>query len=258
MKNAIIGYTGFVGSNINSQARFDDLYNSKNIQDIAGKQYDLVLCAGAPAEKWKINQDPESDTDNLNNLKKALLSAKISKLVLISTVDVYKKPNGANEETKVEVDGLHPYGLHRFQLEEFANNNFDSTIIRLPGLFGEGIKKNVIYDFLTSNSPFIEKANSDSEYQYYNLGNIWIDVQKAISHKLPIVNFATEPVSTHEVAKEAFGIDFDNHPKSNPAVRYDFRTKYDDIYNGSHGYIYSKDEILKDLKDFVGQWKKEK
>ena len=34
MKKALIGYTGFVGSNLQTQIKFDDFYNSKNIQDI--------------------------------------------------------------------------------------------------------------------------------------------------------------------------------------------------------------------------------
>jgi nucleoside-diphosphate-sugar epimerase len=254
---ALIGYTGFVGSNILRQNEFDDLYNSKNINEISGNDYEVVVCAGAPAEKWKINKEPESDIENLNNLKSALISAKINKLVLISTVDIYKNPNGADEDTLVETKDLHPYGLHRYELEQFALKNFDTTIVRLPGLFGNGIKKNVVFDFLTNNAPFIEQANSESEYQYYNLDNIWKDIKIASDNNLKIINFATEPVSTHDIAKEAFGIEFDNHPEGKPMVRYDFRTKHYDLYGGSEGYIYNKEQILKSLKEFVHKWKKE-
>ena len=34
MKNALIGYTGFIGKNLMSQIKFDSFYNSKNINDI--------------------------------------------------------------------------------------------------------------------------------------------------------------------------------------------------------------------------------
>jgi hypothetical protein len=37
MATALIGYTGFIGSNLARQFDFDDFYNSKNIDDIAGK-----------------------------------------------------------------------------------------------------------------------------------------------------------------------------------------------------------------------------
>lgn len=66
----------------------------------------MLICAGAPAEKWKINQEPEADKQNLEILKQALLSATVGKLVLISTVDVYKSPNGMNEDDQIETEGL--------------------------------------------------------------------------------------------------------------------------------------------------------
>jgi putative intracellular protease/amidase len=61
MKKALIGYTGFVGSNLQTQIKFDDFYNSKNIQDIKNKEYDVVYCAGAPAANWIANQKPTED-----------------------------------------------------------------------------------------------------------------------------------------------------------------------------------------------------
>ena len=54
MKIALIGYTGFVGSNLLSQYDFTDRYNSKNIQDIHGKDYDLCLCAGVRADRKSV------------------------------------------------------------------------------------------------------------------------------------------------------------------------------------------------------------
>ena len=45
MKSALIGYTGFVGSTLLRQRPFDEQYNSKNIREIAGQQFDLIdLC----------------------------------------------------------------------------------------------------------------------------------------------------------------------------------------------------------------------
>ena len=44
MKIALIGYTGFVGSNLLNQYEFTACYNSKNIQEIHGKDYDLCIC----------------------------------------------------------------------------------------------------------------------------------------------------------------------------------------------------------------------
>ena len=43
-KCALIGHTGFVGSNLKQQMFFTDYYNSKNIKDIHGKEYDEIYC----------------------------------------------------------------------------------------------------------------------------------------------------------------------------------------------------------------------
>ena len=66
--SALIGYTGFVGSSILSQQSFDYLYNSKNIEDIQSKHFDLVVCAGAPGTKWLANKEPETDLATIQRL----------------------------------------------------------------------------------------------------------------------------------------------------------------------------------------------
>jgi hypothetical protein len=57
MKNAILGYSGFVGTHLCDRIEDCDLYNSKNIKDIHGKSYDTIYCAWLPAVKWKANRD---------------------------------------------------------------------------------------------------------------------------------------------------------------------------------------------------------
>ena len=249
MKSALIGYTGFVGANLARQGSFDDQYNSKNIQDIDGKSYDLVVSAGARAEKWRINQDPETDLADLQKLKDHLLAVKTRKLVLISTVDVYKNPIGVDEDTKIDTDGLQPYGLHRYQLEQFCQENFDCLVVRLPGLFGQGLKKNVIYDFLHDNN--IDKIHRGGMFQYYNLDNIWKDIQIALSNNLRLVNFAAEPVRTDAIAKAAFDMDFINEPEGTTAGLYDMKSKHADLFGGKDGYLYDKDQTLADITAFV-------
>ena len=57
----IVGYTGFVGSNIVANHQFDGLYNSKNITEAYGKNPDLLVYSGVPAEMFLANQNPEAD-----------------------------------------------------------------------------------------------------------------------------------------------------------------------------------------------------
>ena len=59
--NALVGYTGFVGSNLYTQGKFDCVYNSKNITEAFETYPDLLVYAGLRAEKYLANQAPEKD-----------------------------------------------------------------------------------------------------------------------------------------------------------------------------------------------------
>ncbi len=252
MKTALIGYTGFVGGNLAEQYKFDDLYNTSNIDDIDGKEYDLVVSAATYAEMWRINQDPEGDLAQIDALIGHLKKVKAKKFVLISTVGVYKNPNDANEDTPIETEGLTPYGVNRYHLEQFVNQNFDALIVRLPGLFGKGIKKNVIYDLLNNN--MVEKIHAKGTYQYYNLANIWRDIQTALKNNLELVNFATEPVTSEEVATKCFGMkEFKQAPKDITPAFWDMHTKHAKLFGNGGNYIYDKEAAVSDIKQFVDQ-----
>jgi len=60
---ALIGFSGFVGSNILKYLSINliSCYNSKNINEISNKVFDTVYCCGLYAEKWKINLDSKTD-----------------------------------------------------------------------------------------------------------------------------------------------------------------------------------------------------
>lgn len=249
MAKALIGFTGFVGSNLDRQTTFDNRYNSQNISEIVGKEFDLVVCAGARAEKWRINQEPEKDLAEVQDLIDNLKTVKAKRFVLVSSVDVYKDPVGVDEDTLVETDGLHAYGTNRYYLEQFCSDEFDALIIRLPGLFGPGLKKNVIYDLMHDNN--VERIHHAGSFQYYNLENIWKDINVAIINELKLVNFATEPVRTDEITKECFGIDFNIKPSGVEPGVYDMHTKYAEIFGGKADYMYSKKQELDDIKAFV-------
>ena len=147
--NALIGYTGFVGSNISNQIKFDFLFNSKNIHEILNNSYDLVVCSAISAEKFLANKYPEEDIRKINNLKEQIKELKCKKFVLISTIDVIDKQIDSNENTIIDKTKLEPYGYNRLDFENFVLDNFkDVSIIRLPALFGKGLKKNFIFDMI--------------------------------------------------------------------------------------------------------------
>lgn len=244
----MIGHTGFVGGNLARQRAFDECYHSKSIEQIAGRSFDLVVCSGAPAEKWKANQDPDADLRGLDRLWSSLRQVRADKVVLISTVDVYARPVGVDEGHDVDGDEPTAYGRHRRGLERRVADHFDTLIVRLPGLFGEGLRKNIIYDFLHDNN--VDQVDARSAYQFYWLGHLGRDIETATRAGLSVVNVATEPMTVGEVAREAFGFAFTNATPRPPAL-YDFRSRHDRLFGGTGGYLYGKAQVLDDLRRYV-------
>lgn len=116
----LIGFSGYVGSTLLKQSYFDYLYRSTNIGEIEGKSFDTVVCAGAPAQKWIANREPEADKQKIEALIAHLRLMTCETFVLISTVDVFKNPLGVDEDTYIDEEGLHAYGMNRRLLETFV------------------------------------------------------------------------------------------------------------------------------------------
>lgn len=249
MRSALIGYTGLVGSNLLQQTEFSDCYNRCNIAALGGKEYDLIVCAGAPAAKWLANQKPAADWENLQQLMHCLAHVRARSFVLISTVDVFPVPVGVDEYDAINPTEQHPYGRHRFLLERFVAAEFPcTTILRLPGLFGAGLKKNVIYDFLHENN--LQAIDARARYQFYDLRRLWRDVQRCLVANLPLVHLATEPVTVAEVAEHGFGRAFHQELPAQPAC-YDFRSRHAARFGGTNGYLYNRTDMLQALQRFV-------
>ena len=161
---ALVGYTGFVGSNLYASGGFDAGFNSKNIRDAYGLEPELLIYAGLRAEKYLANQFPDKDMLLIEEAERNLAEIRPRRLVLISTVDVYQKPVGVDEETVIRTEGLQAYGTDRLLLEKWVRSRFpDALIIRLPGLFGKNLKKNFIYDFI-HRIPFMLKEDKFLEF----------------------------------------------------------------------------------------------
>lgn len=252
MKNALIGHTGFVGGNLLRQQSFSHLYNSKNIAEIAGESFDLVVCCGAPAAMWVANQNPDNDWKVLQSLMEPLKSVAAKEFVLVSTIAVYPKPIGVDEDSLIDPEIATPYGRHRYALECFVREHFDGTVIRLPGLFGPGIKKNIIFDFLNNNN--VAQINSKATYQFYDLGNLTRDIQRAQDNGISVLNISSVPTSVAEVATRCFGREFSNEPAGTPAL-FDYRSKHAGLWSGEDGYLYSKEQVFEALTRFIATYR---
>jgi nucleoside-diphosphate-sugar epimerase len=198
---------------------------------------------------WIANRDPEADRALLDKLAGCLLKARANRVVIMSTVAVYPAPIGVDEDSPIDADAQTPYGRHRYMLEQIIAAHFPDTVaIRLPGIFGPGLKKNVVFDLLHNNEVY--KINAGGIYQYYNLGRLWADVSTALNAGLNVVNFSTEPISVAQMARESFGFEFSNDPGGQPA-RFNMLSKHASLFGGRDGYLYTGAQVLDDLREFV-------
>jgi nucleoside-diphosphate-sugar epimerase len=246
--NALVGHTGFVGGSLARQREFQARYNSANIDEIAEESFDTIVCAGVKAEKWRANLDPVADIESIDRLWNALRQAKTRKLILISTIDVYPNPVGVDETTAIDASDSQPYGKHRYELEARAHDHFDTLVIRLPGLFGKGLKKNALYDLLHSHDT--DRIDSRGVFQFYDIERLAGDIDTAMQNDIGLLNVATEPLSIEEISRDCYASEFVNHIVDKPA-RYDMRSINAGAFGGSDGYLVSAAEVKDSLRSWV-------
>lgn len=145
----LIGHTGFVGGALLRQARFAQCYNSANIDTIAGQAFGTLVCAAAPGSMLEANRAPERDAAQIEALMAQLANVRAERFVLISSVAVLADFAGGDDEGTSAFQQTLAYGRNRRMLEAFVEERFPrSLIIRLPALFGHGLRKNFLFDLM--------------------------------------------------------------------------------------------------------------
>ena len=160
MKTGLVGYTGFVGTNLRRSQTFDGQFNRANIDQLADADLDVLICAAAPAQMWQANNDPDADWENIAKMLGHLQKSNARHCVLISSIAVLDAYDGGYDETSAEFEATSAYGKHRRMLEASVAESFDvSYILRLPALFGHGLKKNFLFDILNPVPSFLKKPD---------------------------------------------------------------------------------------------------
>jgi hypothetical protein len=250
LTDVLIGYTGFVGGFLAGLERFDLLIHRANLDLLRHRSFDRVVCAGLPAAKWIANREPGADRANMQLLRDTLRTVTAASFVLISTIDVYPRIRDADEDFDCSAVSNHAYGQHRLEFEHFVRERFPHAhILRLPALFGPGLRKNVLFDLMTGNQ--LEKVNPASSFQWYPLERLPADIERAQRHDLRLANLFTEPLATSAIIDLCFpeaqlGAD------AQPAVHYDLHTRYAQVFGGTGRYVMSAAAALDAIGSFCG------
>lgn len=247
MKKILIGNTGLIGQTLKDSLSFDIEFNSSTIQKY--NQYDVtnseLYLSCLPATKWRVNQDIATDLTNLSNIYNVIKQSTYSKVVLISTIDVYTDSPIHSDETTIPVVKNVNYGSNRYLFELLIQglNCNNIQVYRLPALFGTRIKKNILYDLLHNNN--IDRINTNSYYQWFNLDKLVATIESFNSHGT--YNLFTEPIHTSKLY-ELF--DREVLASSISAVHYDYKTKL-----SKSGYLYTSDTMILEIKKFIDDFR---
>lgn len=192
-QTVLVGSTGFVGGNLMASHCFDAAYHSKTVSQGFGKENDLVVYAGVPAAMYLANQDPQADLEIMRAARKNLQQLNPKKVVLISSICVFADSKGKTEADVPNAQELAAYGANRLQLEQWVREDWpDALIVRLPALYGLGLKKNFLFDLhtitpsllrpekyheLAGKSELVKQGYSDAGNQFYKLNGTVDEMQ---------------------------------------------------------------------------------
>ena len=184
----LVGSTGFVGGNLLAKHTFAAVCHSSDITAQYGTRPDLCVYAGVPAAMFLANADPEADLAVMRAARENIRRIAPKSLVLISSIAVLADSRGVYEDSPAQdTEGLPAYGKNRLQLERWVREDFpDALIVRLPALYGAGLKKNFLFDLhtitpamlrpekyseLAAKSPLVKSAYTLADNGFYKLND---------------------------------------------------------------------------------------
>jgi hypothetical protein len=248
-RTAIVGATGFVGNCLRRAFPGSAHYNSANIDTIRGRHFELLICAAPTSLRWWVNKHPANDWANISRLIESLGSAFADRVVHVSTVDAFSRLVAIDEGEWDAGEPAHPYGYHRRRLEEAFEAMFPRVhILRLPNLYGDGLKKNALFDLLNGHET--EKVNIASTHQWYRLDRLPRDIAAVIDLDIPRLAPVPEPIRLSEIHKRWFAhcpvVD-----EAQTAIRNDVRTIHAQALGGSGLYVQAAELVWNELDAFV-------
>jgi hypothetical protein len=246
---ALIGSTGFVGRALIAQRRIDVAVSSVGVEVLTGARPERLYCAGAPAEKWRANADPLADLQSIERLIASLQRIRAQQIVLLSTIDVYPCQRDSDEDHADMDAPNHAYGRHRLLLERAVRQiDPDALIVRLPALYGAGLKKNALFDLIHRRA--LDALDPRANFQWYGLERLSADIDRATECGLTLVNLFPAPLNLGQLAS-AFFPDVMLATRDGPAADYALRTKHAAAFGGRAGFLADRGQVLTGLARFL-------
>jgi nucleoside-diphosphate-sugar epimerase len=242
----IIGNTGFIGKNLMTHMGSDFvLINSSNINDInfTKLKFNKIYIAAPSSSRWEINLDARNDSKNYLDIANFLKRNIVGKVIVMSTCDVFGK---IHLQPKFENSNYDPddfYSENRVNFEIFIRNNFSHLIARLPIVYGNGMKKNIIFDIKNNRIDQINTYCPKNILQFINVNKIYSFLTESEKSNLQIINIPSEQIQITEIL-DIFKVKNDTMLSCKPNIIYNMRSNHQEIVE----LQFDKGQLIYDLK----------
>jgi hypothetical protein len=173
----------------------------------------------------------------------------ISHVTLISSCAVYPVPVGVNESDAIEPTLLEPYARHRYELERWCQSRWETTVVRLPHVFGGPYRSEVRNP--ARDLARLAALNPASTKQHYDLSRLADDLRVVRRFDLKLVNLVTPPLSNRRVLGDLLGVPPLPGAELVRKVIRDVRSAHSGVFGNHHGYIESEAEELARIASYV-------
>jgi len=243
--NVVIGYNGLIGNAVSKKNLLK--INSKNINIIKNKYFNIVYLAAPGGDKYLINLNPLSDNKNKKIIINVLKTIRCNKIIYFSTTAILeneKKVLEKNEFFKPTITKMCYYSKNRYKIEKFIQKKFKNfQIFRLPALISKNLKKNFFFDVINFKS--LKYFHQNTTMQWCDVDNI-LTYLKKFKQKNKIIHLVSEPIKLINIIR------YLDHPikdfsKNKKRLRSNNITSvYANKMKGSN-YHFSKHSIMKKM-----------
>lgn len=251
MRRALIGGPAAIVSQLQANGGYSDILGWNRLADYGRRRFDeiVLLSAGSHCPQPPKRRGAD-ETDHPSTLIDTLKLFQAKRVTLISTMDVYPNPSLPLDED-VAIDGWpnSAFGRRQLALEQWILRHFASAfIVRIPMLYGPGVESSTLNALMQPQHA--NPVNPVAIHQWYPLLRLQRDLVIARHRWLPVVNLATEPLSTSRIISRLFPRATVAAP-STPAPYSRLVTKHAHHFGGAGSYILRAEEVLNDMDIFL-------
>ena len=139
--------------------------------------------------------------------------------------------------------------------DELIRNSYEEAANGFYKLKATSDRKALRAFFESNDFNALAFTDSRSRFQFYSLSHLWNDISKAIEFDITMLNITTPPVSALDVYKTVTGKNDWKNELTKPPFDYDLRSIHADKFGGKNGYLYSLEEELAEIKEFMVEQK---